>query len=140
MHYSIDNTAWMSPIRPEFKKLMAEFFAIADKPDPEAGNLWAERVFTPEGRLVAGGQEIVGESGQAVPILRSGTICLHDEDSDPQFEEGRMGCDQSSQACGRESLRRRSIWWGHYGSWAYDCHRGIERNRYLHSICGEILD
>ncbi|KAK5676974.1 hypothetical protein LTS10_010738 [Elasticomyces elasticus] len=62
MHYSIDNTAWMSPIRPELKKLMAEFFAIADKPDPEAGNLWAERVFTPEGRIIAGGQEIAGES------------------------------------------------------------------------------
>lgn len=86
----------MNDIRPEFKELMADFFAIADKPDPEAGNLWAERVFAPEGRIIAGGNEIAGEEGQAVPLPEIPMICLRDERSHPRLEKDRMGCDQSS--------------------------------------------
>ncbi|KAK5156784.1 hypothetical protein LTS14_004997 [Recurvomyces mirabilis] len=63
MSYITEGAEWMNPVPSAVKNLITNFFRIGDKPDPDAGNLWADEVFAADGRLVVGENEIVGEQG-----------------------------------------------------------------------------
>jgi hypothetical protein len=78
MAYITQNTTWMTEISPQIKELLIEFYRIGDLPDPEAGNLWAERVFTQDGCLVVGENRTSGEEGSwtYTPGIYVAEFCL----------------------------------------------------------------
>jgi len=63
MVYTTQNTSWMTETSPQIKALLTEFYRIGDLPDPEAGNLWADHVFTQDGCLIVGENKTSGEEG-----------------------------------------------------------------------------
>ncbi|GIZ40703.1 hypothetical protein CKM354_000403100 [Cercospora kikuchii] len=68
MSYTIENVEWMNVVSQDVKKLIQAFFSIADKPDPEAGQLWIDQVFSETGKLVVG--EIVIEGAESIRNAR----------------------------------------------------------------------
>ncbi|KAK5162729.1 uncharacterized protein LTR77_011212 [Saxophila tyrrhenica] len=61
MSYVTAQTVWMTPTPSSIQDLLQDFFVIADTPDPEAGNLWADRVFQSDASLVTSQGAISGE-------------------------------------------------------------------------------
>jgi hypothetical protein len=78
MTYITQNTSWMTDIPSQIKELLIEFYRIGDLPDPEAGNLWADRIFTSDGCLVVGENRTSGEEGlwTYTPIIYVAESCL----------------------------------------------------------------
>jgi hypothetical protein len=64
MSTALANTSWPDiAISSTGKDLIAKFFSLVDKPDPNSGKELAEEVFTENGVLAAGPNKFTGYEG-----------------------------------------------------------------------------
>jgi hypothetical protein len=64
MSKALENTSWPDiAISSTGQELIAKFFSLVDKPDPNPGKSLAEEVFTEDGVLIAGPNKSVGSDG-----------------------------------------------------------------------------
>ncbi|CAK1356185.1 unnamed protein product [Cercospora beticola] len=102
MSYTIESTEWMNDISQDVKNLIQAFFSIADKPDPEAGQLWVDQVFSESAirnarknawNAIKARKHVVhrvyagGSAGEDIMLygIASSTIAVNDETIDLPF-------------------------------------------------------